>query len=133
MNERELYLQALDIEEPAQRVAFLNRVCTDRPELRRQLEELLQAQELAGPFLDRPQPEVGTVDRTGAFTSSATPTDNAGTVIAGRYKLLHQGGEGCLVTTLVARDEFEDCVRAARCRRRYRCECRWRRFQPKDW
>jgi hypothetical protein len=88
VNERELFLQALDITDPAERAAFLDRVCADHPDLRQQLEELLKAHEQAGPFLDQPHPAAGVVERNVAYTSSSTPAETAGTVIAGKYKLL---------------------------------------------
>ena len=74
VNERELFLQALDITDLNERAAFLDRICADRPDLRRQMEELLKAHEQAGPFLDRPHPAAGVADRTGAYASSATPS-----------------------------------------------------------
>jgi len=110
VDESELFLQALDMKKPDERAEFLDRACADRPELRRQLEKLLQAQEQAGPILDRPQPVVGTAEHTGAFTSSATPTETAGTVIAGKYKLLQQVGEGGMGAVWMA-DQLEPVKR----------------------
>lgn len=94
MTERELFLQALDIPDPAERAAFLARACADRPDLRRALEELLQAHQQAGGFLAQPHPAAGAVEPTLSQSPPPVPSETTGTLVAGKYKLLQQIGEG---------------------------------------
>jgi len=53
MSERELFVQALDIQDRAERAAFLDRACRDQPAVRAAVEQLLQAHERAETFLDQ--------------------------------------------------------------------------------
>src|SRR5262245_3415885 len=71
---------------PEERDAFLAQACGSDAELRRQVDELLQAEGEAGAFL----PEA---PRDGATVITAPITQMAGDVI-GRYKLLQKLGEG---------------------------------------
>ncbi|MBX3746996.1 MAG: serine/threonine protein kinase [Verrucomicrobiae bacterium] len=83
--ERDLFLQALELGTPADRLAFLDRACRDQPALRERVEGLLHCHLQAGDFLD------------GASSEAPPPPDplseGPGTVI-GRYKLLEKIGEG---------------------------------------
>jgi hypothetical protein len=54
MTERELFLQALEINDPAQRAAFLVLACKDQPDKRVLVEQLLKAHDQAGAFLAQP-------------------------------------------------------------------------------
>ncbi len=54
MTERSLFLALLEMDDPAQRSAYLDRACADSPELRREIEQLLNAHEKPGPFMQRP-------------------------------------------------------------------------------
>src|SRR5271166_2574126 len=92
MTERDLFLQALDIKDPAERAAFFDRACADDRELRAQVEQLLKAHERAGQFLDQPHPGAG--DPTAAHSPASSAAETAGMVIAGKYKLLQRIGEG---------------------------------------
>jgi len=54
MNEEEIFSAALEIDDPQQRLEYLDRVCEGAPERRRQLDLLCAAHEQSGEFLDRP-------------------------------------------------------------------------------
>src|SRR5579864_8098264 len=73
---RELFLQAAEIEDASARRAFLSQVCGEDADLRRRVEELLAADEQAGPA-----------------PTGAAESESVGAVI-GRYKLLERIGEG---------------------------------------
>ncbi len=59
MNERAVFLAALEIDDPERRAAYLQDACGDDTESRRNLEELLQASAAAGSFLDTPAVDLG--------------------------------------------------------------------------
>src|SRR5690349_16283464 len=87
MTERSLFLSALEIADPAERSAYLDRACAGDPALRAQVELLLQAHHEPGQFMERPATAlVATVDE-------ASLGERPGAVI-GAYKLLEQIGEG---------------------------------------
>src|SRR5262249_57925374 len=86
MHEQSIFVEALDKVEPAERAAFLDRVCASDPGLRQRIERLLQRHQQADSLLDSPSGAlVGTVDEP--------PSEGPGTMI-GPYKLLQQIGEG---------------------------------------
>jgi WD40 repeat protein/serine/threonine protein kinase len=87
MNERSIFAAALDIADPVERAAYLDNACGQQPALRKQLDELLAAQEKLGSFLTRP-PSV--LEKTAAYEPIR---EGAGSTI-GPYKLLQQIGEG---------------------------------------
>jgi serine/threonine protein kinase/WD40 repeat protein len=80
-NLRELFLEAVEIEDTHARAGFLDRVCGEDANLRRRLEELLAADQAAGPAPALPAP------------ADPHPGEGVGSVI-GRYKLLQQIGVG---------------------------------------
>src|SRR5207247_172616 len=86
MNEREIFIAAVQKEDPAERQAFLDQTCSADPVLRQRVEALLKLAAQAGSFLESPPPDLG-------VTSDAPEAATAGTVI-GPYKLLQQIGEG---------------------------------------
>jgi serine/threonine protein kinase/Flp pilus assembly protein TadD len=91
--EESLFAQALEIETPAERAAFLDRACANNPALRAEVEALLRAHERSGDLLDladKPQP-----------TTDLPAREHPGTVI-GPYKLLEQIGEGGMGTVWMA-------------------------------
>jgi serine/threonine protein kinase/Flp pilus assembly protein TadD len=96
----ELFLKALELSSAAERRAFLDRECVDYPELRAEVDSLLEAGERAGQFLEQP---VADSVATGAFQSAsvAEPTETAGTAI-GPYKLIEVIGEGGMGTVWLA-------------------------------
>ena len=87
MNERDIFIAALQKDDESERAAYLGQACGDDVALCRRVQVLLRTHEQAGSFLDSPAPEVvATVDLPGI-------TERPGTVI-GPYKLLEQIGEG---------------------------------------
>jgi len=97
MTERDLFIAALQLDS-AERPGLLDRECPHDPALRRRVEKLLAAHAEAG---DAFGPKDGTIDYETA--ASAPPmTEAAGTVIAGRYKLLEEIGEGGMGTVFMA-------------------------------
>jgi WD40 repeat protein/serine/threonine protein kinase/tetratricopeptide (TPR) repeat protein len=95
MNEREVFIAALQIADPAERRAYLDQACAQDPSLRRRVEALLQVAEQAGSFLETP---AASPDATA--TEPSAP-EQSGTLI-GPYKLLQQIGEGGMGTVFMA-------------------------------
>src|SRR5262245_16455034 len=101
---RVLFLEALDIEDPAQRAVYLERACGNDTGLRRNLEELIAAHVEARELLtDRPGTDP---------TDSAVPAPAAGDFESkpgnriDRYKLLQKIGEGgCGVVYMAEQEE----------------------------
>ncbi len=95
MNERELFLQALDMVDADARDQFLREACGDNQALYRDILALLDAHQQASGFLAQ-----GHQGDKLDCPKSAEPTvghlhhSSAGSLIAGRYKLLQQIGEG---------------------------------------
>src|SRR3954467_3672311 len=89
MTERDIFIAALQKDDPAERRAYLGEACAGQPELRRQVENLLRLHEGAGSFLEQPA-------ATGAFPEAAdqAPSGEAPRVLIGPYKLVEPLGEG---------------------------------------
>src|SRR6516225_1942789 len=94
MSERDLFIAALKIPEPAERSAWLDRECGGDAALRRRLDVLLQAFDKAGSLLEHPAAAVGA-------TLDEPITERPGTVI-GPYKFIEQIGEGGMGTVWLA-------------------------------
>src|SRR5437588_11387466 len=101
MTERDIFIAALQKEDPAERQAYLDAACAAQPALRRQVEDLLRLHEGAGSFLEQPAAEAAA---TGAFpgrAEAASSGEAAGAVI-GPYKLIEPIGEGGMGTVWMA-------------------------------
>jgi eukaryotic-like serine/threonine-protein kinase len=110
---RSLFAEALEITDASQRGAFLTRACGPDANLRREVEELLQAEADAGKFLpDRPAAAASRstlqelAEAAGAFDSisSAVLTERPGDRI-GRYELVEKIGEGGCGVVYLAQQE----------------------------
>jgi eukaryotic-like serine/threonine-protein kinase len=92
MTDESIFTAALAILDPAERAAFIERACAGKPELRRQVEDLLTAHADSN-MLDRPAVDL-------ARTSAHVPTAEDAETLArigdriGPYKLLEKIGEG---------------------------------------
>src|SRR5215831_4506523 len=101
MTERDLFIAALQQEDPAGLRAYLDGACAGRPELRRQVEQLLRLHDGAGSFLEKPAAEPAA---TGAPPDAAeqAPSPEAPGAVIGPYKLLEPVGEGGMGTVWMA-------------------------------
>src|SRR4051794_29557791 len=82
-----IFNEALDLDSPAHRAAYLDRACAGDPALRARVETLLAVHDRAGGFLE-PPPQAPTT-----AAAPPEPAEPAGTLI-GPYKLLEAIGEG---------------------------------------
>ncbi len=100
MNDIALFTAALAIADPAQRAAWLDAQCAGDHALKQRLERLLAADAAAGnPLDDNPLQDPGlTLPVPGPVPAQAAPlhapVGSAGSLIAGKYKLLQPIGEG---------------------------------------
>ena len=92
---RTLFGEAVEIESPEQRAAYLQRVCGDNSELRQQIEKLIQAGERAGNFLRTQSPTMQGADPgPGDLRRQRVISSESAGAVIGRYKLLEKLGEG---------------------------------------
>jgi eukaryotic-like serine/threonine-protein kinase len=101
MNELEIFAAAIAVADPGERAAFLDQECADRPELRRRLDQLLDAHFRSHAWLEKP---ASWLEQTGrlleesgsgvAAESGPGVAESAGAIIAGRYTLIEPIGEG---------------------------------------
>src|SRR5438309_1168267 len=117
-----LFNAALDLPDPVDRAAFVNQECSNDLELRRRLEELLAAHDQPASALERPlveapgatsAPDGGLAvtgegpaavagGAAGFWLASPPPDSLIGTIIAGRYKLRQEIGEGGMGSVYLA-------------------------------
>jgi hypothetical protein len=88
LTERSLFLDLLEMDDPAKRSAYLEQACAGSPELRSQVEQLLSAHDMAGKFMERPAMAL-----VGIEGGESRVSEGPGSMI-GTYKLLEQIGEG---------------------------------------
>jgi serine/threonine protein kinase len=90
-----IFNEALGLDSPADRAAYLDRVCADDSALRARVEALLAVHDRAGGFLESPA-RGPTIDEV-----REEPAEGVGTVI-GPYRLMEQIGEGGMGIVFVA-------------------------------
>ncbi len=95
MNDRDLFIAALNLENPAQRQAYLQEACGDDRAARQRVEALFKVYENAGSFLESPPASPTSV------MPPSSPAELSATVI-GPYKLLQPIGEGGMGTVYMA-------------------------------
>lgn len=93
MTEESLFELALNAPEH-ERAALLDRQCAGNPDLRQRVAALLAAHMASDNRLDAGAGSDG--DKTGAYEGSRgpSPAATAGTIVAGKYKLIEPIGEG---------------------------------------
>ena len=124
MTERDLFIAALQIDDPAERAAYLDQGCGGDQELRDRLDVLLDAHDQPSSVLeDLPagnleqallatepdetaagsEPLAAEVEQTASHHHDATaPAALIGSIIAGRYKLRQEIGEGGMGSVYLA-------------------------------
>jgi hypothetical protein len=101
MSEETVFIEALEIADPTERAAFLDRVCAGNPELRARLDKLLAQHALAGSFLGHPTalpPLTGTQDYAAVRPTDDPPAVPGDGRAIGPYKLVEVIGEGGMGT-----------------------------------
>jgi len=95
LDSEEIFNNAAEIEDLAERAAYLDDVCGDNQELRADVESLLKSEGDAGDFLEAP------VLKGDVTLEDSAATEGPGSII-GRYKLLERIGEGGMAVVYMA-------------------------------
>jgi serine/threonine protein kinase/formylglycine-generating enzyme required for sulfatase activity len=98
---KSLFLAASDLADPAERAAFLDRECGGDADLRARVEALLRANDAAPP----PAAPGATVDSGPGLPETedyGDPTARVGALLAGKYKLVEEIGEGGMGSVFLA-------------------------------
>src|SRR5262245_40692293 len=110
---KDIFQSAMEFLLPSERQAYLDRACANAPQIRREVDGLLEAHEQAGSFLEKPaeMPEVDDYAVSGAVVSGTvdyepsgkpaelSSTDASSAAMApgtrvGRYKVIKKIAEG---------------------------------------
>ena len=113
MSERAIFFQALDLDDPAERAAYLDKACAGDAALRRRIEALLESHAKVGDFLDVPaaQQLAAPADRQAEppragvpldFLAPSQRPDSLGRL--GHYEVLEVVGQGGMGIVLRAFD-----------------------------
>jgi WD40 repeat protein/tRNA A-37 threonylcarbamoyl transferase component Bud32 len=101
--ERDIFLNALEIEDPAARGAYLDTACAGRPALRQRVEELLRSHQEAESFLNVPALEqVAAAEQSLTFLGPPSRPDAPRRL--DHYDVLELVGQGATGLVLKARD-----------------------------
>jgi eukaryotic-like serine/threonine-protein kinase len=93
---KSLFLAASDLADPPERAAYLERECGDDAELRGRVEALLRANDAA------PLPPAADANRSPRTQDFSDPTARVGSVVARKYKLIQEIGEGGMGSVYMA-------------------------------